>query len=74
MTIQEIRAEAMKLSAIEREMLAQDLLLSSDPVQQEIDAAWLAEVERRNAEYEKNPDLALDVEEVLGRLRNKVSR
>src|SRR5438309_719846 len=51
-TKEEIKNAALKLDPAEREALAEELLLSIDSAERaEIDAAWLAEAHRRDADF-----------------------
>jgi hypothetical protein len=52
MTTDQIRTAALSLDPVEREALAQELLLSiAESDREEIDAAWLAEAHRRDAAF-----------------------
>jgi hypothetical protein len=65
-----IKVEAMRLDAIEREALAEELLLSlSDADREEIDKAWLDEAKRRDAAFKKDGGIAKPVDEVIDRLK-----
>jgi hypothetical protein len=49
--------------------LAEELLLSLEPVNAEaVDAAWVAEAERREAEFAAQGGKAVPVEDVIARL------
>ena len=50
-TIESIEAEALQLSSAERAWLVERLIASLD-IDPEVEEAWAAEVERRNAEIE----------------------
>jgi putative addiction module component (TIGR02574 family) len=50
-TVEALEAEALQLSATERARLIERLIASLD-IDPEIEDAWAAEVERRNAEIE----------------------
>jgi putative addiction module component (TIGR02574 family) len=68
----QIMTEAMKLDPLERETLAEELLLSigeSDRAQ--IDAAWLGEAQRRDAAFRAGQTQARPVDEVIQRLLRK---
>lgn len=52
MTREQIRSAAMELDPAEREVLAEELLLSlPDADRDAVDAAWLAEARRRDAAF-----------------------
>jgi putative addiction module component (TIGR02574 family) len=69
---EQIRDAAMKLQPVEREILAEELLLSIDSNEREkIDAAWLVEVRRRDAEFSQGKISAKPVEEILAQLESK---
>jgi putative addiction module component (TIGR02574 family) len=75
MTREQIKSAALSLDPAEREALAEELLLSlSDLDQAEIDAAWLGEAHRRDADYATGKTTAKPVDEVLARLRAKARR
>jgi len=68
----QIMTEAMKLDALEREALAEEILLSiRDADREQIDAAWLMEARRRDAAFEARQTTAKPVDEVIQRLLNK---
>lgn len=72
LTKEEIKDAALKLSPSEREALAEELLLSIDDAQSdEIDAAWLAESRRRDADFIAGKTTARPATEVIDRLLNK---
>lgn len=50
-TLEALEAEALRLSAAERARLVERLIASLD-IDPEVEEAWAAEVERRNAEIE----------------------
>jgi putative addiction module component (TIGR02574 family) len=50
-TVEALEAEALRLSAAERARLVERLIASLD-IDPEVEEAWAAEVERRNAEIE----------------------
>jgi len=75
MTKDQVKLAAMQLDPIDREMLAEELLLSIDQRQSaEIDAAWLAELKRRDAEFVAGRVEAKAVDEVINRLLSKSAR
>ena len=69
-TLEEIHAEAMKLSTEERAELADRLWASLAP-QSEIDAAWDAEIERRVRQLEAGEVETIPHETVIAELRAK---
>jgi putative addiction module component (TIGR02574 family) len=72
LTRQELKSEAMKLAPEDREALAEELLLSIDNTSREaIDAAWLAEVHRRDEAFEAGKSAASPVADVVARLQHK---
>ncbi len=72
LTRQELKSEAMKLAPADREALAEELLLSIDNTSREaIDAAWLAEVHRRDEAFEAGKAVATPVADVIARLQRK---
>jgi putative addiction module component (TIGR02574 family) len=74
MTKDQVKSAAMQLDPIERESLAEELLLSIDQQESaEIDAAWLAEVKRRDAEFIAGRASAKPVDDVINRLLAKSS-
>ncbi len=69
---EQIITEAMKLGPAEREALAEEILLSvSAADREEINAAWLSEVRRRDAAFQAGRTTARPVDEVVGRLKNR---
>jgi hypothetical protein len=71
LTKQQIKAAALKLDPIEREALAEELLMSiSDADSRSIDAAWLEEVKRRDASFIQTRSAAKAVDDVISRLRD----
>ena len=69
-TVEELEAEALRLSSGERARLVERLIVSldSDP---EIEEAWAAEVERRHAEIERGAVSLLPGPETLAKLRSE---
>jgi hypothetical protein len=71
LTKQQIKAAALQLNPIEREALAEELLMSiSDADSRSIDAAWLEEVKRRDASFVQTRGTAKAVDDVIARLRD----
>ena len=74
-TMSPIRTAALALDAMERESLAEELLLSlSQEEQDSIDAAWLAEVHRREAALAAGKTGCKPVGEVIGRIGRRVGK
>ena len=72
LTRDQIRSAALQLDPAEREALAEELLLSiGDADRDAIDAAWLAEAHRRDAEYRAGKTCAKPANEVIERLLRK---
>ena len=65
----------MQLNAVEREALAEELLLSlSEDQREEIDAAWIQEVQRRHLAFLSGETLAKPVHEVISRIEGLSGR
>jgi putative addiction module component (TIGR02574 family) len=74
-TYDEIMSAALALPPDERERLAEHLMESLDPEEQErIDALWAEEAERRYKEIEDGTVKAIPGEEVMNRLRSRYKR
>ena len=72
LTRDQIKSAALKLAPAEREALAEELLLSIDDTdRQSIDAAWLAEAHRRDADFVVGKTGAKPVGQVIDRLLRK---
>jgi putative addiction module component (TIGR02574 family) len=67
--VKELSLRARDLPADERVRLAEEILASVHPVDEEVDAAWDAEVQRRIAEIENGTVQLVPAEEVIARLR-----
>lgn len=68
--LQDIAAEALELPITERAELATQLLDSLEDIsEEESDALWAEEAERRYAEYKAGKVQAIPAEEVFARLR-----
>jgi len=67
-TLEVLEAEALQLSAAERARLVERLIASLD-ADPEVEEAWAAEVERRNAEIEAGTVSMVPGPEALARLR-----
>jgi putative addiction module component (TIGR02574 family) len=69
MTLAEIKAEAIKLSLEERELLVEAIYSSMDKAEVEIDPEALAEAKRRYEELRSGAVQGDSLEEVLAHLR-----
>ena len=69
-TVEELEAEALRLSSGERARLVERLIVSLD-ADPEIEEAWAAEVERRHAEIERGAVSLLPGPETLAKLRTE---
>ena len=69
-TVEELEAEALRLSSGERARLVERLIVSLD-TDPEIEEAWGAEVERRHAEIERGAVSLLPGPETLAKLRSE---
>lgn len=67
-TVEALEAEALQLSAIERARLIERLIASLD-VDPEVEDAWAAEVERRNAEIESGAVSLIPGPEAVAKLK-----
>jgi putative addiction module component (TIGR02574 family) len=67
-SIEALEAEALQLSATERARLVERLIASLD-ADPEVEEAWAAEVERRNAEIESGAVSLVPGPEALARLK-----
>jgi putative addiction module component (TIGR02574 family) len=67
-TLESLETEALRLSATERARLVERLIASLE-IDPEVEAAWAAEVERRNAEIESGAVALVPGEEALARLK-----
>ncbi len=75
MSKDQIKDAAMQLNAVEREALAEELLLSlSDNQREEIDAAWIQEVKRRDQAFLSGETSAKPVDEVISRIKGSSGR
>jgi putative addiction module component (TIGR02574 family) len=74
MTREQIKTAALKLDPAEREALAEELLLSIDATERAaIDAAWLGEVHRRDADFRAGTS-AKPADAVIQRLQDRGHR
>lgn len=67
-TIESLEAEALQLSLSERALLIERLIASID-ADPDVEEAWFAEVERRNAEIDSGAVSLLSGPETLAKLR-----
>ena len=67
-TVEVLEAEALQLSAAERARLVERLIASLD-IDPEVEEAWAAEVERRNAEIESGAVSLIPGSEALAKLK-----
>ena len=67
-TVEALEAEALQLSAAERARLVERLIASLD-IDPEVEEAWAAEVERRNAEIENGAVSLVSGPEALAKLK-----
>ena len=74
-SFEQLKEEAAKLSQSERAELAAELLRSLDPEDDddpdEIEQAWLLEIERRSAEIARGEAKLIPGDEVFARLRQR---
>jgi len=72
MTKEQVRSAALQLDPLDREALAEELLLSIDGEQSSaIDAAWLEEARRRDEDFLAGRTSGRPVGDVIGRLNAK---
>ncbi len=72
MSIDDLRAEALKLAPESRALLARELLASLDTMnEEEIEHLWADEAIRRDNELDEGSAQAFPAEEVLARVRNR---
>ena len=69
-TVETLEAEALQLSAAERARLVERLIASLD-IDPEVEEAWAAEVERRNAEIESGAVSLILGQEALAKLKTE---
>ena len=69
-TLETVEAEALQLSAAERARLVERLIASLD-VDPDVEDAWAAEVERRNAEFTQGKVTLLPGAESLAKLKSE---
>jgi putative addiction module component (TIGR02574 family) len=72
MSLEELRAEALKLSPESRACLARELLASLDDMSDtEIERLWVDEAVRRDNELDEGSAQAFPASEVLARVRGR---
>ncbi len=73
MSAKELETQALRLSAPEREALATELFqsLAGQPLS-EVDAAWVAEADRRFAELRSGQVQGIPGERVFGEIRREL--
>ena len=69
LTVETLKAEALRLSATERARLIERLIASLD-IDPEIEDAWAAEVERGNAEIESGAVSLIPGPEAMAKLKD----
>ncbi len=73
MTIDELKAEALRLTPEERAELASELLVSLDDLSaSEIERLWLEEAERRDAALDNGSAKAIPADEVFSSARARL--
>ncbi len=73
MQVDELKTEALRLSARDRAKLAQELLLSLDEeVDPDAEQMWLDEAERRYAAYKRGEMTARPVDQAIRDIRAKL--
>ena len=73
LSVEQIKAELMKLSPEERADMADWLWISATP-REEVKAAWDAEIARRIAEIDAGTVEWIPAEEVLARINEKLRK
>lgn len=73
--VAEIESEIRRLARPEQERLLRALLEELDgPIDPDADRAWLAEVQRRSADFDAGLIKALPAEEVFERVRSRLKQ
>jgi len=73
MTLDELKAEALRLNPGERAELASELLVSLDALSEsEIEKLWLEEAVRRDAELDSGAARAIPADEVFAAARARL--
>ncbi|HYI10751.1 MAG TPA: addiction module protein [Thermoanaerobaculia bacterium] len=70
--VQKVLEDALTLSPNERAHLAAKLLESLDEFEEDVQAAWAAEIQRRVADARENPGDEEDWREVLNAIQREV--
>ena len=74
-TLDQVSKDALELPPSSRVLLAEQLLDSLDPSdQQRVEALWAVEIERRLARFARGETKSIPGEEVFHRLRSRVRR
>jgi len=64
--------EALQLPPQERAEIVEELLVTLNDYHAEVEAAWVAEIERRAADARANPDDSVDWREALRKIEREV--
>jgi len=64
--------EALRLPAEERAEIVEQLLVTLHDYHAEVEAAWVAEIERRAADARTNPDDSVDWREALRNIERDI--
>jgi putative addiction module component (TIGR02574 family) len=72
MTLDEVREAVKELTAEERDILSQELLIEKQSMVPSIERAWITEAERRLEELESGKVKGIPAEEVLGRIQRRI--
>lgn len=75
--LQEIEQELLNLPQTERARLAHRLIVSLDedvPTEEDVEAAWLEEIQRRDAEIERGEAQLIPADEVMRRVAEALKR
>jgi hypothetical protein len=64
--------QALRLEPTDRARIATELLASLDEQNEEVHAAWVAEIEQRASDAEAHPDAEQDWREALSEIRRDV--
>ena len=70
MTVDQLKQEVLKLSAVERARLAEWIASNLD-VEAELEAAWIAEVRRRDGEMQSGAVAPVPLDEALTSVRSR---
>ena len=72
MTLEQLEAEALKLTPEERERLADSLYVSLHD-QKDVEAAWRDEIARRIAELDSGAEVGIPAEQVFAAVRAELA-